>query len=135
MSPPRSRILVAEDDEAVLELLRIRLELAGYHTFYARDGYRAIETAARVMPHGIVLDIGLPKGDGFEVLSSVKSDRRLKHIPVLMLTARHEAGDVQKSIAWGAQDYVTKPFDDKKLIQRIGRMLAKPAPDTGRAYL
>jgi DNA-binding response OmpR family regulator len=107
--------------------LRIRLELAGYSTFYARDGIAAITGITKNLPDGIVLDIGLPHRDGFEVLHAIRSNRRTWSIPVLMLTARHDSSDVQRAIANGAQDYLSKPFDDQKLLARVARLVRKPA--------
>lgn len=123
LEPPKAKVVVAEDDPGILELIRIRLELAGYHTFYARDGRRAMDAVRSIQPHCVVLDIGLPQMDGFEVLRSIKTDPALKHIPVLMLTARHLESDVQRALAGGAQDYLTKPFDDKKFLQRVARLV------------
>lgn len=124
MADTKARILVVEDDEPVLELLRIRLELAGYHAFYARDGHRALEAMRNIGPDAVVLDIGLPHLDGFGVLRTMKYDRRLKDIPVLMLTARHAQSDVYTALSDGARDYLTKPFDDKVLLSRVARLLA-----------
>ena len=124
---PSPKILVAEDDCAILDLLRIRLELAGYSTLYARDGMAAITEITRNVPDGVILDIGLPRRDGFEVLGAIRSNRRTWGIPVLMLTARHDSTDVQRAIANGAQDYLAKPFDDQKLLARVARLVRKPA--------
>ena len=124
---PNPKIFIAEDDDGILELLRIRLEIAGYSTFFARDGQAALAGIDKFMPDGIILDIGLPLRDGFEVLRAVRANRRLHAIPVLMLTARHDVSDVQRAIGYGAQDYLTKPFDDQKLLARVARML-RPQP-------
>jgi len=121
------KIFIAEDDDAILELLRIRLEIAGYSTFFARDGAAALTGIDKIMPDGIILDIGLPVRDGFEVLRAVRANRRLHAIPILMLTARHDVTDVQRAIGYGAQDYLTKPFDDQKLLARVARLL-RPQP-------
>ena len=126
---PNPKIFIAEDDDAILELLRIRLEIAGYSTFFARDGLAALAGIDKFMPDGIILDIGLPLRDGFEVLRAVRANRRLHAIPILMLTARHDVSDVQRAIGYGAQDYLTKPFDDQKLLARVARML-RPSPNS-----
>jgi DNA-binding response OmpR family regulator len=127
------RVLICEDDDALVELLQVRFELAGYRTFVARSGGMAVDAAVNNKPHAIVLDIGLPVLDGFRVLERLKMDPRVKDIPVLMLTARHAKGDVQRTIAAGAKDYLTKPFDDKVLLARVARLIsmAKPAKDEG----
>ena len=125
------KIFIAEDDTAILELVRIRLELSGHHTFYARDGHRAVEAIPKVLPDAVLLDIGLPGLDGFEVLRAIRTNGRCEHVPVLMLTARHTAGDVQKSLLLGAQDFMTKPFDQWKLSSRVERMIANHKSKTG----
>lgn len=117
-----AKVFIAEDDTSVLELLRIRLELAGYRTFYARDGRRAVDLIRNVEPNVVILDIGLPSLDGFGVLRSLRAQRRFKDTPVLMLTARHAESDVQLSLSYGAQDYLTKPFNDKVLLARVARL-------------
>lgn len=117
------KIFIAEDDAGILDLLRVRLELAGYSTGYARDGLTAISGITNSMPDAVILDIGLPLRDGFEVLRSIRASARTRDIPVLMLTARHDSADVQKAIACGAQDYLAKPFDDQKLLVRVGRLI------------
>lgn len=127
----KSKILIAEDDAAILELVRIRLEVAGFQTYFARDGHEAMQAALRIKPHAMVLDVGLPHANGFKVLEYVKSCATLKNIPVLMLTARHMEADVQRSLSLGAQDFVTKPFDDRKLVERVERLLSRRPPATG----
>ena len=117
------KIFIAEDDAGILDLLRVRLELAGYATRYARDGQAAISGIMNDLPDAIILDIGLPIRNGFEVLRAIRANLRTRDIPVLMLTARHESSDVQKAIAEGAQDYLAKPFDDQRLLARVNRLV------------
>jgi DNA-binding response OmpR family regulator len=123
---PDPKIFIAEDDDSILELLRIRLGLAGYVTLFARDGQAAVDGINNAMPDAVILDIGLPNRNGFEVLSMLRANRRTREIPVLMLTARHEASDVQRAIAGGAQDYLAKPFDDQMLLARVARLIRRP---------
>ncbi len=136
MAANEQRVLICEDDDALVELLQTRFELAGYRTYVARSGGMVIEAALTSKPHVIVLDVGLPVIDGFRVLERLKADARLKAIPVMMLTARHDVADVKRTIAAGAKDYLTKPFDDKVLLARVARLIAgaakdTPKPDTG----
>lgn len=127
------RIFIAEDDGGILDLLRIRLELAGYSTSYARDGQAAIAGITSGVPDGVILDIGLPTRNGFEVLRNIRTHPRTRDIPVLMLTARHDSSGVQRAILNGAQDYLTKPFDDQKLLARVARLVRSPAGRTPSA--
>jgi two-component system OmpR family response regulator len=122
----RARILIVEDDDAVLELITTRLEIAGFRTASVRDGIHAINTmVAAPPPDGVVLDIGLPRMNGFEILRAMSNVTRLASVPVLVLTARHAGEDVKKALFLGAKDYLTKPFDDSQLIARTRRLVRK----------
>lgn len=126
----RRRILIVEDNPDIAELLVIRLGLAGYVTCKAKDADIAMNAVGDFKPHGILLDIGLPGRDGFSFLQGLKATVQYRDIPVLMLTARQAMGDIKLAMSLGAKDYVSKPFDDQKLLFRIARMLgdqvAKP---------
>lgn len=126
MVETRLRILIAEDDPAILDLVRTRLELSGYATLAARDGYRALEGIRTNRPAAVILDIGLPGMTGYDVLTALRRTERSRLLPVLMLTARHGAEDVKKAIALGARDFVAKPFDDQQLLARVARLVRKP---------
>lgn len=119
----RQRIVVAEDDDGIHELLTIRLEIAGYHAISARNGIQALECVMSANPAGLILDIGMPTLDGFGVLEALQT--RQKRLPVLVLTARHAQADVKRAIGLGASDYIAKPFDDADLLRRVARMLQK----------
>ena len=121
----RPRIVVADDTDFVLDLVVTRLELAGYQTFMARNGYQAVQVIAEVAPHAVVLDIGMPGMDGFAVLTALRSTPKTRDIPVLMLTARNAAADIQRALACGARDYLAKPFDDQVLVARVARLLRR----------
>ena len=81
------------------------------------------------MPQGVILDIGMPFMDGFGVLSALQASAKLRPTPVLVLTARNAADDVKRAIRLGAKDYMTKPFDDARLLSRVARLVrgAQPA--------
>ncbi len=117
----KKRIVVAEDDEAVMELVSVRLDVAGYQAIPARNGAEALEQVRIANPDGLILDIGLPQMDGFEVLETLR--RLNRRLPVLMLTARHSAADVKRAVDLGANGYLAKPFDGKMLIDRVSRMM------------
>ncbi len=124
----KRRILIVEDNTDIAELLTIRLELAGYATCKTRDGASGIGAVYAYKPHAVLLDIGLPDHDGFSVLKAIKGDPKTRDIPVLMLTARQAMGDIQTALSLGARDYVTKPFDDRKLLIRVARLLGESVP-------
>ena len=120
------RILVVEDDPAVLQLIVTRLAIAGYTTFQARNGQEAIRRIAEVMPAAMVLDINMPLVDGFEVLNQMHRNGQTNDIAVLVLTARNQPRDVREAIALGARDYLAKPFKDQQLLARVARLFRRP---------
>ena len=87
--------------------------------FIARDGDEATQIAADKLPDLVILDIMMPKVDGFEVLENIKSNMSLKHTKVVFLSAKNKASDIQKGIDKGADDYLTKPFSMKKIVQTV----------------
>ena len=121
----QTRILVVEDDPMVLELITTRLSLAGFHTFYARDGVEGLARLKEVAPAAMVLDINMPRLDGFGVLKAMKSMGLA--VPTLVLTARNQSSDVQEALKLGASDFLAKPFQDQQLLARVGRLLRRPA--------
>ena len=135
----RPKIVVAEDDEAILDLIHIRLEIAGFAVSYARDGPAALELIKQVQPAGVVLDLNMPRLDGFGVLTALRAQPLRRPPPVLVLTARHAAEDVKRCLMLGAKDYLAKPFDEKTLIARVGRLVrsaaARPTPSTNIVFL
>jgi len=126
------RILVVDDDPMILELLVTRLDLAGYQVAAARDGHEALKRIPDVQPHGMILDVNMPRLDGFGVLQHLKSTGRILTLPVMVLTARYQASDVQEAIRLGAKDFLAKPFKDNQLFMRVERLLratTRPADD------
>ncbi len=118
------RILVVEDDPMVLELITTRLSLAGFHTFNARDGYEGVARLKEVVPAAMVLDINMPRLDGFGVLKGMKALGIA--VPTLVLTARNQSSDVQEALKLGASDFLAKPFQDQQLLARVGRLVRRP---------
>lgn len=125
---PRPRILVVEDDDLVLELIVTRLEIAGYRTFYARDGQEGLSRLNEVKPAGMVLDINMPKLDGFGVLERMKAMGLVQQVPTMVLTARNQTDDVRRAVSLGARDFLAKPFKDEQLLARVGRLMRKTPP-------
>jgi len=122
----RPRILVVEDDPLMLELITTRLDLAGFQTFYARNGREGLNRIQETRPDGLVLDINMPVMDGFAVLSHLKAYGG-QCPPTLVLTARNKPEDVKTAIALGARDFLAKPFRDDQLIARVGRLVRRPS--------
>lgn len=115
-------VLVVEDEENLLEALRYNLEREGYSVHTAIDGEQALNTARSVRPDLIILDVMLPRLDGFEVCRIL---RRESETPILMLTARGEEIDRVVGLELGADDYVTKPFSVRELMARVRNMLRR----------
>lgn len=116
-------ILIVDDEEDNLVLLEKRLKASGFDTIEAKDGEEALSQAFKYLPALILLDIMMPKKDGYEVLDILRKDDKTKDIPVILLTAKAEVPDKVKGLELGAEDYVTKPFDFKELLARINSHL------------
>lgn len=116
---------MVDDDPFIMELIITRLALAGYATAQARDGRKALERLADFRPEAMVLDLNMPRLDGFGVLREMQASKTLSKPSTLVLTARNQAEDVQLAIALGAKDYMSKPFRDDQLLARVGRLLAR----------
>lgn len=125
------RILVVDDEEDILELVRYNLAGDGFEVICADTGERALKIAAEARPDLIVLDLMLPGINGIEVAKILKNDDNTRHIPIIMLTARGEEADVVLGLEVGADDYVTKPFSPRILNARvkavIRRAITEPA--------
>ncbi len=122
---PRERILVVDDEEDILELVRFNLSKEGYQAICAETGERAAEIARSEMPDLIVLDLMLPGMDGLEVAKFLKNNPETESIPIVMLTAKGEESDVITGLELGADDYVIKPFSPKILLARIKAVLRR----------
>jgi CheY-like chemotaxis protein len=127
MERHRPLVLVADDDEDILELVRFRLARSGYDTVCAHDGTQALALATERLPDVAVLDVGMPGLDGVGVTERMRSNEPTKHIPVILLTASANPGDVAKGMAAGAEDYVTKPFSPEMLESRVSAVLKAAA--------
>jgi class 3 adenylate cyclase/CheY-like chemotaxis protein len=119
--PPR--ILIVDDNETNRCILVARLGAEGYETREAEDGERAIAVAREVAPDVVLLDVMMPKIDGFEVCRRLKGERALGFIPIIMVTARTDSKDVVTGLNAGADEYLTKPIDHAALVARVRSML------------
>ncbi|MBI5444733.1 MAG: response regulator [Deltaproteobacteria bacterium] len=119
-----SKILVVDDNVDNVELLTKRLKASGYRTCEAYDGEQALEKIEEEEPDLVILDLMMPKLDGFEVCRRLKTDEKKRFIPIIMLTAKREVPDKIRGLDTGADDYVTKPFNPQELMARVKRLLA-----------
>jgi DNA-binding response OmpR family regulator len=122
-----SRVLVVEDESAILQGLRDNLEFEGYEVFTATDGIAGLELIRGHDPHLIVLDLMLPRLSGYELCRKLRAEG--VHTPILMLTARGEEADRVLGLDLGADDYVTKPFSVRELMARVRALLRRSAHD------
>jgi two-component system phosphate regulon response regulator PhoB len=123
------RILVVEDEEEILELVRYNLAKQGYRVTCAASGEDGLRKARLDVPDLLVLDLMLPGVDGMEVCRRLKGDATMQAVPVIMLTAKGEETDVVAGLEVGADDYVTKPFSPKVLAARIRAVLRRKAAE------
>jgi DNA-binding response OmpR family regulator len=118
-------VLAADDDEDILELIAFRLEHSGYTVLQARDGEEALDLARTSRPDLAVLDVMMPKIDGFEVTRRLREDDSTTRIPIILLTARTQEADVQRGFDAGADDYIRKPFSPQELGARVQAILGR----------
>ena len=119
------RILVVDDEKDITSLLRLRLEASGYDVLEAYDGQEALKIAQEESPDLIVLDLMLPKMDGYKVCRMLKFDERFKHIPIIIFTARIQESDQKMGMEVGADAYVTKPFEPQVLMAKIQELITQ----------
>jgi len=119
------RILVVDDEEDLLELIRYNLSKEGYQVQCVATGEVAIQVARAQLPDLILLDLLLPAVDGLGVCKILKSDPKTQHIPIMMVTAKTEEADVVSGLELGADDYITKPFSPRVLLARIRVVLRR----------
>ena len=119
------RVVVADDERDIAGLLTMNLEMEGYQVETVYDGSAALDAVRSSLPDFVLLDVMMPKMNGLEVLAALKADDGLKNIPVILLSAKAQAGDVQAGLDRGANAYVTKPFDPLDLLDRVGTLVKK----------
>lgn len=122
----RGKVMVVDDDPGVRELLSIQLGAIGYQVETARDGEAALDRISEYKPDAVILDLAMPRLDGFGVLEHL-GRTKLASLPVLVLSARTSTFDVQRAIRLGAKDFLAKPFGEGQLERRLSR-LTKWAP-------
>ena len=125
------KVLIAEDEADIRQLISFNLERESYDTLLAGDGEEAVLIAYNKIPDLIILDLMLPKMDGFSVFKELRLDSRTKDIPVIMLTAKAQLDDVIAGLEMGADDYLTKPFSPKELVLRVKALLKRVKTSKG----
>jgi len=118
------KVLIADDEPNILISLEYLMKREGYIVSVARNGAEALDTLRREHPTLVLLDVMMPGKTGFEVCQEVRADDELKDTLILMLTAKGRDTDVAKGLALGADDYITKPFSTKELVQKVRDLLA-----------
>lgn len=130
----KQKVLIIEDEEDIASMIKLHAEMSGYKAITVYDGLNGYESALREKPDVILLDVMLPGQNGLDVCRKIKAHTELKHVPIIMLSAKSEEMDVVLGLELGADDYVTKPFSLRVLFSRIKAVQRrideeeKPAP-------
>jgi DNA-binding response OmpR family regulator len=125
------KILVVDDDPNLVQALRLRLLSNDFSVAIACDGYAAVATAQKERPDLIILDLGLPAGDGFVVLERLRQRAHLTGVPVIVLSARDAENNEERALTAGAVAYFQKPADNEELLQAIRASLPPPSEERG----
>ncbi len=120
---PRARVLVVDDEADLVRILQFGLQAIGYQVETASDGQEALKKARETKPDIILLDLMLPKLDGYKVCRLLKFDERYKNIPIIILSARTQEGDQLLAMEMGANRFITKPYDFAEVLSHIETLL------------
>ena len=118
-------ILVADDDMDIRDLVAFKLEQAGYDVVAVDNGLAALTAATENPPDLVVLDVMMPGMSGIDVCRQLRQDQGTKALPIILLTARAQEGDVEVGFGAGADDYIVKPFSPRELVSRVEAVLAR----------
>ena len=125
---PAERVLIVDDDRVIQELLRVNLELEGYEVATASDGEEGLARFEEFRPRLVLLDIMMPKLDGWQVARRLTATEAGRGVPIVVLSARAQDADVERGSEIGVAAYVTKPFDPIRLLDMIRELLARTRP-------
>ena len=120
-----TKILIAEDDEEIRELLLFKLRNVGFDAYGVEDGEEALTMAESILPDVIVLDWMMPRMNGLDACAALRSNPKFRALPIMLLTAKGQESDVERGFTAGADDYVVKPFSPRELVHRIEALLTR----------
>ena len=120
-----AKILIADDERDIRELIGFTLRFAGHEVVLVGDGAEALETAGRELPDLILMDVRMPRMTGYEACERMKADPRIAHIPVVFLSAKGQESEIQTGLEAGASEYLLKPFAPDELTQRVAQLLSR----------
>ena len=118
-----AKILIADDEKDIRDLITFTLKFAGYDVVAYSDGQEALEAVPREMPDLILLDVRMPRMTGYEACQHIKQDERIQHIPVVFLSAKGQEAEIQTGMNMGATEYLLKPFAPEELISSVRELL------------
>jgi len=121
------RIVIADDDHIIIDLVKTRLTMAQYHVIATHDAVTALEMVRTLKPLAVILDVQMPGGGGLSALAKIKADPQICKLPVMMLTGERNAETVMQAMEGGADDYMVKPFLPDVLLERVSRLVSKAA--------
>ena len=120
-----AKIVIADDEQDIRDLLMFTLRFAGHEVFVASNGEEAFHLAQREKPELVLLDVRMPKMNGYEACRQIKADPALKHIPVVFVSAWGQDSEVKTGLDAGAAGYVIKPFEPNSIILKVAELVAK----------
>jgi CheY-like chemotaxis protein len=128
-----AKILVAEDERDIRDLIAFTLRFAGYEVITANNGEEAVQLTAQTIPDLVLTDVRMPKMTGYEACRLIKADPATQHIPVVFLSAKGQEAEVQSGLDAGGEEYLLKPFAPDQLTRRVAEILGKPRPGAAAA--
>ncbi len=117
------KILIVDDEPNIVMSLEYLFKKEGFEVFIARDGEEALAILAQDIPDLVLLDVMMPKVDGYQVIKYLKASEKLKNIKVIFLSAKSKATDIEKGLSLGADKYIAKPFSTKKLVSEVKKLV------------
>lgn len=119
----KKKILIVDDEPNIVMTLEYTFKKNDFEVFIARDGEEALSILENEIPEAIILDIMMPKVDGYETLNTIRSDKRLQDCKVVFLTAKNKEDDIQKGLEMGVDAYITKPFSLKNVVEKVNELI------------